>query len=386
MSISNLFAPNRFHLFGETMTATNITADKLFTNDLVIEEEDFVNLTIYNTLNVDSTIGNNISTTNLQTQNNITTSNITISGHTNTSTLIVSGATQTSSINNSGNINSSFFNLGSGVIQSVQVANELEVLSQVNLSCGTGSIVGDITIEDNLTINGFVLGTLDIASSVAIQNDLDVGANITCNRLYINGTNQNTYLDAEEITYDDPNGSPDKLSLFYINEAFGSFNALLQPYVIRPSVEYGGASPQNLIGLDSSRQCYTLNRSGGLGVQTLTLRFTIPNLTTGSFQVPPVDHYLVINKSTTGNTTISLQPNDDSGNIISGQLWALSTYKHYNSTGSLVGAGASTLSATGDAFPTLTGFKGFITIQTKSIIGPSGLGSLCFQSEAWEQP
>jgi len=102
------------------------------------------------------------------------------------------------------------------------------------------------------------------------------------------------------------------------------------------------------------------------------LRFTVPNLTTGSIQTPPIEHYFVFNKSTTGDTTLSLQPHDDSGNVISGQLWALSTYKHYNTTGSLVGAGASTLTGVGNAFPTLTGFKGFITMNVKSIISPDG--------------
>ena len=67
MSVSNLFSPNNYNIFSKEFEATNITCNRFFTNDLVVEEEDFTNLTIYNKLDV-KFIENatNISTQNLE--------------------------------------------------------------------------------------------------------------------------------------------------------------------------------------------------------------------------------------------------------------------------------------------------------------------------------
>lgn len=242
---------------------------------------------------------------------------------------------------------------------------------------GILNVNGSVGIQNNLDIGG------NVSISGIIDSDLYVNANLTCNRLFLNGTNQNTYLDAEEITYDDPNANQEKLSIFFVEQSVGSNIGLLQPVVMQNPQSLGGASPQNRVAIESQRQCFSLTRNGS---QNFTLRFNIPNLTTGNIQIPAVEHYFVFNKPNSGDTTITLQPYDDSGNLITSQLWALSTYKQYNTTGSLVNAGASTLTNTTTAFPTISSFKGFITMTIKSISNPNGQGALCFQSEVWEQP
>lgn len=242
--------------------------------------------------------------------------------------------------------------------------------------------MGTITHSVGTLNSDYINNAFNITTSNLSVSGVANCQNVVVNQLYFNGTNQNTYLDAEEITYKNPNGDNQQTSNFYVEEVVASEKGLLQPYVMRTPIVENGSNPETIIGLESTRRCFSL--SGGN--QTFTLRFTIPNLTTGSVPIPAIEHYFVINKTTTGNTTINLQPNDDSGSIVSGQLWSLSTYKHYNTTGSLLSAGANALTGTGTLLPTLSSFKGFITIRGISLASPNNQGALCFQSECWEKP
>lgn len=247
---------------------------------------------------------------------------------------------------------------------------------------GYGTLTGTIKLL-NGRLDFLESGVVYDGSNVTIPSDLNVSSNVSCQRLHFNGTNQNTYLDAEEIAYKDSNGNNENVSIFYVEEsAFNNFGVLSQTVILDPQTISQDGTRTTRVVLDSQRRCYTLD-----GVnQKLFFKLTVPELSNGTIRIPAVEHYFVFNKSVRGNFELELGPFDDQGNSLSGQLWALSTYKHYNTTGSLIDAGATTLTALGNPFPVLTSFKGFITTRAISLASPNDDGALCWQSEIWDRP
>lgn len=279
-------------------------------------------------------------------------------------------------ITNAGNITGTF--IFDNETMDNLVVNDFSNLNNVNVS-GELFVTGD-TFLNNLNM----LGNLQVSENTTLAGELDVGGNITCNRLYFNGSNQNTYLDAQEITYQDPNGNDREISFFFVEESSTAAPAVIQPYLQQPPISFNGTNPNNIITLESQRRCITLNRSGGDQSQTLNNRITLPDISNSTIAYPAIEHFITYNKTTQGNTTIQFEPNYENGSVVSGQLWALATYKRYNTTGSLVQAAATTLTGTGNI--SVSNFKGFITQTIKSLRSPNGDGAYCITSEAWEQP